>query len=258
MRRRRINSYTSLLALSLVSCLAAPVLAEEPSFKPQRILFIGNSYTEHMRPCLSQMLDNSPWKQSHFEFITHSGMRLAQHLTDTSTLDKIHSGQWDRVILQEYSRLPALKGASAESFQVSVARFSQAIRNAGAKPLLYMTWGRRDGDAENREVLPDFKTMQHQLTASYESAAEQNQAGIVPVGLVWSRIREKDSVFGKELYDADGSHPSAKGSCLAAAVFLRNLFADDLTAERRPAALNPQEWELIRLAVVDVEHSLSP
>ncbi len=257
MRRRCINLYSSLVLATLVG-LSSPLFADESRFKPQRVLFIGNSYTEHMRPCLSQMLDNSPWKQSHFEFITHSGMRLEQHLTDTSTLDKIYSGQWDWVVLQEYSRLPALQGAPAESFQVSVARFSQAIRNAGAKPMLYMTWGRRDGDAENLQALPDFKTMQHQLTASYTSAAEQNQAGVVPVGLVWSKIREKDSVFGKALYDADGSHPSAKGSCLAAAVFLHNLFADDLTVERRPAVLNPSEWALIRFAVADVQFSLSP
>lgn len=257
MRRRRINSYHGLL-LGLMSLWASSLLAEEPKLKPQRVLFIGNSYTEHIRPCLTQMLDNSPWKQTHLEFITHSGMRLAQHLANTQTVDKIHSGQWDRVILQEYSRLPALQGAPVESFQVSVAKFSQEIRNAGAKPLLYMTWGRRDGDAENPKVFPDFKTMQQQLTASYETAAQQNQAGIVPVGLVWSKIRDKDSMFGKALYDADGSHPSPKGSCLAAAVFLHNLFADDLTAERRPAALNPQEWEMIRVAVADVEHSLSP
>lgn len=257
MRGRYLNSYRGLV-LGLMLAVTSTILAEEPNFKPQRVLFIGNSYTEHMRPCLTQMLDNSPWKQTHLEFITHSGMRLSQHLADTNTVEKIHSGQWDRVILQEYSRLPALKGAAIESFQISVAKLSQEIRNAGAKPMLYMTWGRRDGDAENREVLPDFKTMQMQLTASYEAAAEQNQAGLVPVGLVWSWIRDKDSAFGQELYDADGSHPSTKGSCLAAAVFLQNLFADDLTAERRPAALNPQEWELIRVAVADVNHSLSP
>lgn len=255
MRSRRV-SISSTLAFMLLCMLSGLALGTE--LKPQRVLFIGNSYTEHMRPCFTQMLDNSPWKQAHVEFITHSGMRLEQHLVDSSTVSKIHSGQWDRVVLQEYSRLPALLGASVESFQVSVARFSQEIRNAGAKPMLYMTWGRRDGDAENQALLPDFKTMQRQLTASYESAAEQNQAGIVPVGLVWSRIREQDSVFGKALYAADGSHPSPKGSCLAAAVFLRNLFADDLNAERRPAALNAQEWELIRLSVVEVEHSLSP
>jgi len=237
--------------------LASNLAAEPPIFKPQRVLFIGNSYTEHMRPCLMAMLDNSPWKQSHFEFITHSGMRLEQHLADKSTLDKIHSGQWDKVVLQEYSRLPALT-TTKESFQASVTQFSQAIRQAGAKPILYMTWGRRDGDAENQAALPDFTTMQHQLTAAYQTAAEHNQAEIVPVGLVWSEVRDKDAILGKELYAADGSHPSPKGSCLAAAVFLHDLFAADLTTEQRPTALNSKEWDLIRLAVSEVDHSLSP
>lgn len=257
MLSRCINIYAG-LTFSILSIASFPSFAEEPNFKPQRVLFIGNSYTEHMRPCLTQMLANSPWKQAHFEFITHSGMRLDQHLADASTVEKIHAGQWDRVVLQEYSRLPALKGAPVESFQIAVARFSQEIRNAGAKPMLYLTWGRRDGDAEHPEVLPDFTTMQRQLTASYELAAERNQAGLVPVGLVWSEIRAKDSIFGKELYDADGSHPSPKGSCLAAAVFLHDLFDDTLSSEQRPAALNPKEWEMIRLAVSDVDYSLSP
>lgn len=257
MRSRCINIYR-VLTLGLLCVSSYPVLADESFTQPQRVLFIGNSYTEHMRPCLSKMLDSSPWKQSHFEFITHSGMRLDQHLADSSTVQKIHTGQWDRVVLQEYSRLPALQGAPVESFQVSVARFNQEIRNSGAKTLLYMTWGRRDGDAENKLVLPDFKTMQRQLTQSYEAAAEQNQAGLVPVGLVWSKIREKDSVLGQALYDADGSHPSAKGSCLAAAVFLSNLFSTDLSAESRPDAFNAKEWDLVRLALNDVEHSLSP
>lgn len=75
MRGRYLNSYRGLV-LGLMLAVTSTVLAEEPNFKPQRVLFIGNSYTEHMRPCLTQMLDNSPWKQTHLEFITHSGMRL--------------------------------------------------------------------------------------------------------------------------------------------------------------------------------------
>jgi hypothetical protein len=46
------------------------------------------------------------------------------------------------------------------------------------------------------------------------------------VGGAWAQIhRDEDAPFAhRELYDPDGSHPSLKGSYLAAAVFFTTLF----------------------------------
>ncbi len=113
-----------------------------------------------MEPCFLQMLANSPYRNVTAQFITKGGRTLEKHLGDKNTLTTIKNGNWGYVILQEQSQTPALPGKYQQSFLRSVKAFTHIIRKAGAKPVLYMTWGRRDGDAMNKDLFPDYETMQ--------------------------------------------------------------------------------------------------
>jgi hypothetical protein len=90
-----------------------------------------------------------------------------------------------------------------------------------------MTWGRRDGDRRNKNIFPDFATMQKALTENYTKAAKKISADIVPVGLGFERVHLKNKELFKSLYAKDGSHPSHLGAYLAACMFYAKLLDQD-------------------------------
>lgn len=219
---------------------------------PKRVLFIGNSYTGQIENRLLDMLSGSPYKDTSFHFITAGGITLKRHLNDENTLNSIKTGKWDIVVLQEQSQFPALPGKREQSFQTSVDVFTELIRRAGAEPLLYMTWGRLDGDKTYEKLFPDYDTMQQKLSDAYIEAAKRNKIPIAPVGEVWSIVREKDTELGRGLYANDGSHPSSKGAFLACCVFFRTLFNDSLESIQPHDGVTGDEAELIKSAVLSL------
>ena len=101
------------------------------------------------------------------------------------------------------------------------------IRKAGALPVFFQTWGRRDGDRGNKKNYPDdtFEKMQKRLITGYQEAAVvAGHALIVPVGEAWAVEVSKGR--GKRLFAKDGSHPSAVGVELSARVFNDFFFGD--------------------------------
>lgn len=252
---RRVSATIGVMGLivALSSAVPAPLASRNrPAAVPRRILFIGNSYTSQVKKSLMQMLAQSPHRQTTFEFATKGGAALLHHLADTKTLDRIRTGNWDVVVLQEQSQLPALPGKPGEAFQKSVDDFSALIRKAGAEPMLYMTWGRRDGDATNKTLFPDYATMQKKLSTAYRKAARRNGISLAPVGEAWSLVRRRDKALGTALYAEDASHPSGKGAFLVSCVFFRALFNDRPESIRYRGTLNRRERQAINQAVSSI------
>jgi hypothetical protein len=95
-------------------------------------------------------------------------------------------------------------------------KLAQEARNHGAIPVLYQTWGRRDGD-ENRQH-DHFLAMNQRLREGYHAAAlDAGGLVVIPVGDAWER--EISASTGRELFITDGSHPSFSGEQLTAEVF---------------------------------------
>jgi hypothetical protein len=63
---------------------------------------------------------------------------------------------------------------------------------------------------------------------------------------VWERFRATHE--RPNLYDADGSHPSAAGSYLAACVFFRTLFGKSPVGAAVHGGVAPEEGELLQRA----------
>ncbi len=222
--------------------------------KPQRILFIGNSYTSHIKNNFMFMLSKSAYKKTMVEYITRGGASLDQHISDKNILKRIQKGSWDYVVLQDQSQTPALPGKYEASFYRAVEMFSVAIKESGAEPVLYMTWGRRDGDSLNKNIFPDFETMQKKLSAAYETAAAINDIYIAPVGHAWSVVWKQDKQLWYDLYSPDGSHPSSKGSFLVSCIFFRLFFDDSLDSVRHERTLTKREENIIKRAVLSVSN----
>ena len=214
-----MRTRTTILLLLLL--LATSLVAAEP---PQRILFIGNSYTAGIRSMLESFVEASPHQETQLEFITPGGKNLLFHADQKKTIERIRDGKWDIVVLQDQSQTPAVMPAR---FLEGARKLHEIIAKSGARTAYYQTWGRRDGDKRNMNLIPTYEKMQDALTASYTKAAERDKAILVPIGQAWRRVREQDPSLGKELYRDDGSHPSAKGAYLATICFYVCLFNAD-------------------------------
>jgi hypothetical protein len=256
MTKQRLAVRMAIMIVVLSFCGAVLQASQhEPNSVSKRVLFIGNSYTAQIRKSLTHVLANSAYKQTAFSFITKGGATLQQHLADKNTLNQIKTGHWDFVVLQDQSQRPALPGQQAKSFHNSVDTLSKLIRHAGAEPVLYMTWGRRNGDLQNKDVFPDYDTMQKRLCDAYRKAAKNNKALLAPVGQAWSLVRKRDKALGEDLYKKDGSHPSSKGAYLASCVFFRTLFNDSLESLQPQGPLSKHERKLITDAVLSLNMS---
>jgi len=151
-------------------------------------------------------------------------------------------------VLQEQSQTPALGGQYTQSFHQSVDQLSKIIKDAGATPVLYATWGRRDGDSKNAAAFPNFETMNAKLARSYQQAATRNGARVAPVGQAWAAVKKQDEALWHTLYRKDGSHPSANGAYLTTCVFAQLLFPDTAANLPSPKALKQHERSIIRQA----------
>ncbi len=203
-------------SLSLFLCfavLAAPLVAAQ-----KKALFLGNSYTAQSAAFIKEVFkrENTGYEP---HFLTPGGKDLMFHLQNGNSRKKLASAKWDVVFIQEQSQKAGLPGQFVKSFHDGATGLCAAIKKQGAKPCLFMTWGRRDGDKRNKHVFPDFRTMHGKISASYEKAAKENDALLAPVGHAFAIIHAEDKPLFKSLYKGDGSHPSAQGGYLVACVF---------------------------------------
>jgi hypothetical protein len=191
----------------------------------KKVLFIGNSYTgANDLPQLVNNICNSSGDSLDISAFSPGGQRLEEHATEGSPARlEIERGQFDFVILQEQSQIPSFPENQVQTlFYPNVKKLDSIIHvaNACSKTILYMTWGRKNGDAMNCSNWPPvctYKGMDSLLNLRYTQAAQDNHCLISPVGAAWNYvIRNHPNI---ELYDGDGSHPNQNGSYLAACCF---------------------------------------
>lgn len=213
----------------------------------KKVLFVGNSYTSQCAKTLTGLFraESPDWELA---FLTKGGKDLAFHLADPACVEKIRSGGWDFVVLQEQSQKSGLGGEFTKGFHQAVDALAKLIRDAGAKPCLYMTWGRRAGDRRNPKAYPDFETMQQKITAAYLQAAKANDAIIVPVGPAFAATKKSGQQRFDALYKKDGSHPSAAGAYLVSCVFWSRLTGKDPNTIRWAVGMDKVEAGHLRQA----------
>ena len=183
-----------------------------------RVLFIGNSYTYfNDMPKMFVMECERRGAVCSADSVTAGGYTLAHFVSDDNEYgvkakELLRGQRYDYVVLQEQSVRPA---SNPETFLGSVRSLIPLIRDNGATPVMYETWGRADGS----EVLTahgwDHETMQDRLTAAYEAAAAEHGAVLVRAGERFHEAYRR----GEPVFDPDGSHPSEYGSRLIAACF---------------------------------------
>lgn len=207
-----------------------------------RVLFIGNSYTSvnQLHVLVSDLLVEAGYG-GHTEAVAPGGYRLDQHADDadgtngdTRLRQLLVTGEeaaWDAVILQQQSQVPGFP--HTEPLWMDMVDGATTLRDlasdAGADTVLLMTWGYRDGDDLNPGLYPDYPTMQDRISDGYNSLADLlaptgDPVFIAPAGEAWRSIHGSgDTTAFEALYGPDGSHPSIRGSYLAACVIFTTL-----------------------------------
>lgn len=247
----------TLIALIIIVTGVIFIIQSDPDDRASRsagtrMLFIGNSYTAYnqLDQMTAEVMQRTvPGGNTVLGVaVAPGGYRMPQHLADALNTQAapplnqyLVSGdedlrRWDLVVMQGQSQIPGLNpGDFAEvgEFFSASQELGTLAQDTGATVMLYMTWGRRNGDPENREVYPDYLTMQSRLTFAYDSLAEQmstpeNPVYVAPVGLGFQTVYNDIAAQGLDprarnsdfflLYEADGSHPTEEGSYLAALI----------------------------------------
>jgi hypothetical protein len=198
------------------------------------ILFIGNSFTQrnNLPALFSQMAAARDIAVTH-ELISAGGASLRRHWNAGQAATAIATGHYDYVVLQEQSTLPVKNAARMAE---NVRLFDEAIKQAGAKTVLYMTWARQHAP-ETQQVIAD----------AYNSIGNELGAIVVPVGLAWQDFLAKHQT--PILHDRDQSHPTPAGTYLAACVFLAVLLkTNPIGIDAGPAVLEKQNREVLQAA----------
>ncbi len=231
------------------------VISSQTSSK--KVLFLGNSYTAANN--LPQMVANIAASVNDtviFDSNTPGGYTLSGHSTNTISLTKIGTGNWDFVVLQEQSQLPSFPDSQVEVEVFPYAKKLDSIINAEnscAETVFYMTWGRKNGDASNCSgwaPVCTYQGMDSLLSLRYRMMADSNEAILSPVGAVWKYIRQNFPTI--ELYQSDESHPSVAGTYAAACAFYTVIFRKDPVSIPYNSTLSSIDAANIRSATKNV------
>jgi hypothetical protein len=214
------------------------------------ILFIGNSYTGNLRAPFCEVMQTLH-PAAAMQFRTGGGWTLAHHVDEPAVKAAIDSRKWDIVVLQEQSRIPTFTTASQtyRAHREAIRTLVGWVRHNRAEPVLYETWGRRDGDNGSPKRSPDFDTMQAHLTRAYRDAGCELDLRVVPAGQVWQAVRHANPALGHALHARDGSHASPCGSYLLALTFAHALLGEDNPTLTRPPTMTPDQAALIQRTV---------
>lgn len=220
----------------------------------KNVFFIGNSYTaQNNLPQLISEIAGSTGDNLSYQSHTPGGSTLQDHANNASVLNTIEQGNWDYVVLQEQSQIPAFSVSFVQTqffpFAAQLANYIKS-KNPCGNPIFYMTWGRKNGDTSNctgGSYLCTYEGMDDKIYERYMQAAQENESLISPVGRVWRYIRTQNPTL--ELYEADGSHPNYLGSMIAAYTFYTTIFKKDPTLATYDGNLSHTEADIVRNAV---------
>ena len=246
-----IKFYANLLLILLFSVCSS---AQQTS-----VLFVGNSYiyTQNL-PGTLYNLALAGGDTIYHESSTPGGYTLQGHSTNSTTLTKITSRDWDFVVLQEQSQKPSFPPAqvASETYPYAEVLVDSIKSNYEcSEPLFFMTWGRRDGDAQNCQFYPPlctFQGMNGRLRESYLEMSSDNNATAAPCGAAWHQMSIDNPTFFSGLYSGDGSHPSAWGTYLNACVFYATIFRESPVGIPYYSSIGQQDAEDLQQLAEDI------
>ena len=234
--------------------LATAAFAEDP----QRILFIGNSYTggNKLPDVFLEVVKSAGRREPVVKSATPGSQTLRQQLTQAPSQALIEEGGWDVVVLQGQSMEPALaeKDATArDHFVRSAAELCKRIRAKSPKAHIYFyeTWARHADFWNDKAAMKDAgavganpKEMQDRLRKWYDFVAKDNKATVVPCGDAWELNYASSKPI--RLHRDDNSHPEFVGTYLNALVFFGKIYGVKAPAPKWTGKVDEAQAKLLQ------------
>lgn len=169
------------------------------------------------------------------------GQALQYHLTNNTsviTTGIAPGGQWEHVVLQDFSTWPTHIGNLPQHLSSSLALYQRvALHSPQVVPVMYQTWARGYGNAFYSGANPSFPggptQMQQELRDGYQLSAANIDSAVgaqitklALVGDAWELANFPANFYG------DGSyHASNRGSLLNALVLYGTIYGDPTTSD---------------------------
>jgi hypothetical protein len=252
--RKRFALLSLFAAVALVGSASIVLILERsaettcpPSSKPptcSRILFIGNSYTYvNDLPDVFGALARSGGHAVEVGMDAEGGWTLSQHASSGTTRQLIASKPWDVIVLQEQSEIPSVEQLRQDQMFPAARELIALIQADGARPLMFETWAHRSGWPENGSL--GYDAMQSGIDKGYHTIAQEQHVAVVPVGEAWRSLLASEGDPG--LWQDDGSHPTIKGTYLAACVFYAAIFNESPQGLTYRASLSTQDANALQV-----------
>lgn len=174
-----------------------------------KLLFVGNSltYTNDL-PFLVKNRAKQKGVEITTEMLAHPDYGLHDHWANGVLQDKINNNNYDYVIMQQG---PSSQEEGKKILLEYGHKIAELCKSNNTKPAFYMVWPAHANYNNFNGVI-----------ANYTLAAEQNEAILCPVGMVWKN--HIDSTADLSFYGPDLFHPSLSGSEKAAEIIVNSLF----------------------------------
>lgn len=201
-----------------------PPEAEEPA-RPVSVLFIGNSHTYfNDMPAIFGRIAKADGRKISVKSVTKGGWTLEKHADKSyecgAEVDRLlRNERFDYVVLQENSDVFMSSKYYPERYKAAVRSLAARIRENGAVPVLYSTWGNRL--SENKMDTGKTTTLAKRNTM----IARELDAPVAYAGFAFMKVYA-DPANTVNLHYTDDHHPSPAGSYLAAMTIYAAVFPD--------------------------------
>lgn len=170
-----------------------------------KVLFIGNSHTyfNDMPHLFAQMCRTLTGEPTEATMLAYSGRALRWHTKEYFSIRfALLYGGYDCCVIQQMGHpFPGVEKTEPE-----VQTLVSLCRACGTKPVLYMTWTKKDEPERIKEI-----------GAAYRMLSEKYDTLLAPVGELFESLRLSHPAI--DLYWRDGAHASPYGTYLIAATF---------------------------------------
>ena len=240
-----------------MSCLVAFLFTTLAALAadPQRVLFIGNSYTgvNKLPDVFLEVVKSGGRPAPVVKSSTPGGRTLKQQLGIVPSMKLIDEGGWDVVVLQGQSQEPAIAEKDEnvrKEFLESAAELCKRVRakSPKAKIFFYETWARHadywKASKKGPDVGADPKEMQTRLRKWYGVVAKDNGATFVPCGDAWELNYASSAPL--RLHTSDHSHPEFVGTYLNALIFFGKIYEVKAPAPKWLGKLDEAQAKLMQ------------
>jgi len=170
-----------------------------------KVLFIGNSHTyfNDMPHLFAKMCEALTGEQAEVTMLAFSNRKLDWHCEEYfSVRFALLYGRYDYCVIQQFGHpVPPI-----EETEPSVEKLVRLCERVGTKPVLYMTWAKRN-EPENAAL----------ISGIYRTLADRYHTLLAPIAEIFDDLQKEHPEIG--LYWIDGSHASPYGDYLIAATF---------------------------------------